>query len=120
LIFRHVGIAKLVEQGFVKFVTSSNHDNLHVKGGTDPEKATEIFGNLFIEKCIVCKTYYRRKIVTPNLKRICDNPQCKGKLMKIGVFFGQPTPQDNLSLAEHHASKADLAIVFGSSMTVNC
>jgi len=77
-----------------------------------------LFGNAYVEVCITCGTHYRRKVVVPGLKRLCDDPNCGGRLKKTGVRFGQLVPVEPLKRARKQSSQADLGIVLGSSMTV--
>jgi len=51
--------------------------------------------------------------------RKCEQDGCKGRLVKTGVRFGQETPSEPLHIGEVQAKKCDLALVFGSSMTVS-
>ena len=117
--FTHLAIKKLLDLGTVRFVVSSNHDNLHVKSGVSPDQIAELFGNAYIEKCVKCGAVYTRKVVVPSLGRKCDNTECGGRLVKTGVRFGQATPQEQLRIATEQSKKADLALVFGSSMSVS-
>jgi len=114
--YSHMAITRMIEAGKVKFVVSSNHDNMHRKSGTTDEYLAELFGNAYVEKCTKCLKTYQRKVVCPPTNRICDDDQCKGKLIKSGVRYGQATPQEPLKNGMFHAQKADLSIVLGSSM----
>jgi NAD-dependent SIR2 family protein deacetylase len=80
---------------------------------------TDLFGNVYVEKCSKCKKLYHRKVIVPNIGRICDDPQCGGRLMKTGTRMNAITPEEPLAIACHHSKKADLAIVLGSSMTIS-
>jgi len=112
----HVLISDLVREGHVKFVVSSNHDNMHERAGLPIDKIAELFGNAYVEKCLGCERRFRRQVVVPNLGRKCE--VCGSRLVKTGVRFGGTVPSDQLSLATQEAQKCDLAIVLGSSMTV--
>jgi len=114
--YSHVAITRLIEAGIVKFVVSSNHDNMHRRSGTKNEHLAELFGNAYVEICITCKKNYQRTVICPPTSRFCDDPQCKGKLIKSGVRYGQQTPIEPLQEGLKHAQLADLAIVLGSSM----
>jgi len=114
-----MAIKKLYEKGIVKFVVTSNHDNLLTKSGVPSNAIAELFGNAYIERCLKCDTLYTRKTVTPSLGRTCDNSFCGGRLVKTGVRFGQATPIEPLKKGSEESKKADLALVIGSSMTVS-
>jgi len=114
--YSHMAITRMIEAGKVKFVVTSNHDNMHRKSGTPDEFLAELFGNAYIEKCTKCSKNYIRRVVCPPTSRICDDETCKGKLIKLGVRYGQETPAEPLKFGYEHSRKADLAIVLGSSM----
>jgi len=114
--YSHMAITRMIEAGKVKFVVSSNHDNMHRKSGTPDNYLAELFGNAYVEVCTKCKKQYQRMVICPPTNRICDDPQCKGKLIKSGVRYGQATPEEPLRKGFYHSDKADLSIVLGSSM----
>jgi len=116
--FSHLALQKMVEKGIVKYIVTSNHDNMHQKAGTSFNNMTDLFGNAYVEKCVRCKKNYHRKVIVPNIGRICDDKKCGGKLMKTGTRMGGITPEGPLKLAIEHSKKADLSIVFGNSLTV--
>jgi NAD-dependent deacetylase len=43
---------------------------------------------------------------------------CGGRLVSSVVNFGDPLPEKELMLADHHARHCDLMLVLGSSLTV--
>jgi len=114
--YSHFAITRMIEAGIVKFVVSSNHDNLHRRSGTKNENIAELFGNAYVEICLKCKKNYQRTVICPPTSRYCDDLDCKGKLIKSGVRYGQETPQQPLTEGLKHSSLADLSIVLGSSM----
>ncbi len=71
--YSHVAITKLLDEGVVKFIVSSNHDNLHIRSGASPDKVSEIFGNGYIETCLKCGDKFLRHTQVPQLGRICDH-----------------------------------------------
>jgi len=103
--YTHLALRKLVEEGIVKFIVTSNHDNLHFKSGISADKIAELFGNAYIEKCLKCSKIYRRSVVTPNINRKCEQEDCKGRLVKTGVRFGQETPSEPLHIGQTQAKK---------------
>jgi len=111
---------RLMEQGFLKFVVTSNHDDIHSRSGIPDEKIAELFGNAYKEKCSKCHKLYHRKTQRPALgRRECDDPSCDGRLIVTGVRFGQAVPEEPLRIATAEAKKADVALVIGSSMSVS-
>jgi NAD-dependent SIR2 family protein deacetylase len=51
----------------VKFIVTSNHDNLHIKSGIKENMIAELFGNANIEICTKCKKTFKRKTQVPAL-----------------------------------------------------
>jgi NAD+-dependent protein deacetylase sirtuin 6 len=118
--YSHVAITKMLETNKnVKFVVTSNHDNLHQKSGTPLECISNLFGNVYVEECTVCKKQFQRKVITPSLGRQCDDDSCKGRLLKTQTRMNATTPQKPLEESIEHSKKCDLAIVLGSSMSVS-
>lgn len=118
--YSHVAIVKMMEKNKnVKFIVTSNHDNLHQKAGTNVSDIANLFGNVYVEECGKCKKLYQRTVVTPALGRICDDEKCGGKLSKTQTRMNSATPEIPLKISIDHSKKADLAIVLGSSMSVS-
>src|SRR5690606_560377 len=116
--YSHMAALRLVESGAAKFIVTSNHDNLHKKSGIPDTHIAELFGNAYVEVCTKCKKQYARRVVTPSLGRVCDDPSCSGRLVKTGVRFGQATPQEPLERATQQSKQCDVALVLGSGMSV--
>jgi len=117
--FSHAVITQMVKQGLVQMVVTSNHDNLHQKSGIPEDKIVDLFGNVYVEKCSKCGTLHKRKVIVPNLGRNCDDPACKGRLTKTGTRMNSATPQEPLEKSIEYSKMADLALVFGSSMSIS-
>ena len=48
--------------------------------------------------------------------RFCENPSCGNELVDTIVNFGENLPEEDLNKSLENAEKADLCIVFGSSL----
>jgi len=117
--YSHVLLSELVKNDVVKSIVTSNHDNLHVKAGTPDDKVIDLFGNAYVEQCGKCKKLWRRQVIVPSIGRKCDDPDCGGKIAKTQTRMNGQTPEIPLKLARKEAKKADLVLVFGSSMTIS-
>jgi NAD-dependent SIR2 family protein deacetylase len=104
--FSHLAIAKLLQNGLSKFLVTSNHDGIHDKAGTPLDKMADLFGNAYVEKCYKCKSYFRRRVIVPNIGRVCDNRECQGRIAKIGTRMGAMTPEEPLRIGTEEAKKA--------------
>ena len=60
----HMAIARLHSKGFIKFVATTNVDDLHGKSGVPEGSLAELHGNSFVEECEKCLQRYKRSFVT--------------------------------------------------------
>jgi NAD-dependent SIR2 family protein deacetylase len=114
----HRAVAELVRCGRVKFVVSSNHDNLSGKAGVPRTALAELFGNAYVEKCLKCNREMLRSTVTPALQRVCEHCGV-GRLVKAGVRYGQSVPEEPVRQSEAAMKLCDVALVLGSGMHTN-
>mmetsp|Transcript_148207 Transcript_148207/g.261384 ORF Transcript_148207/g.261384 Transcript_148207/m.261384 type:complete len:366 (+) Transcript_148207:82-1179(+) len=127
----HMALVGLMRSNLIRCVVSQNVDGLHRRSGLLKDQLAELHGNCFVEVCTVCQQEHLRSFdvcehhgnAAPTVNfhdtgRRCNREGCEGSLRNTIVNFGEQLPEQHLSLAMCHASKADLAIVLGSSMTV--
>ena len=60
----HMAIARMQKNGWVKFVATTNVDDLHGKSGLPSDSLAELHGNSFVEECEACLKRYKRSFVT--------------------------------------------------------
>ncbi|MDD5169026.1 MAG: Sir2 family NAD-dependent protein deacetylase [Syntrophales bacterium] len=117
----HKMIAWLETIGKVQCVITQNVDDLHQKGGSNPQNVYELHGNMKWMKCLSCGERYDmddlflRYGSQPHAP-VCE--QCRGILKAEVIFFGEALPEKTLTAAAYHASTCDLLIVIGSSLVV--
>ena len=127
----HLSLAELQRLGKLRFLITQNTDNLHRRSGIRPELLAELHGNGRMMRCLGCDRLYTRQEVGWDAPRwgpgyrtqrpvpgqpACAN--CGGRLVSSVVNFGDPLPEKELMLADHHARRCDLMLVLGSSLTV--
>ena len=127
----HLSLAELQRLGKLRFLITQNTDNLHRRSGIRPELLAELHGNGRMMRCLGCDRLYTRQDVgwdAPGWgagyrtqrpmpgQPACTN--CSGRLVSSVVNFGDPLPEKELMLADHHARRCDLMLVLGSSLTV--
>mmetsp|Transcript_33053 Transcript_33053/g.52945 ORF Transcript_33053/g.52945 Transcript_33053/m.52945 type:complete len:193 (+) Transcript_33053:1266-1844(+) len=128
-----MALVKLMQNGLLSYVVTTNVDGLHGKSGIPQQKLAELHGNIYMEYCNSCGKYYYRDFNVQELQkniatiashftrftgRLCDDDKCKGKLRDSIISFGENLPEVELNKSHQEAAKADLNIVIGSSMRV--
>ena len=125
----HKSIYELYKLGYLKFLVTQNIDNLHRRSGIPETHLAEIHGNFSILRCSSCDKRFSLKdlkindtlqtLIDPtagtNVKKNCS---CGDKLIPTYVNFGRPLLEKELQLANDHASKCDLFIAIGSTLSV--
>ena len=124
----HMAIARLYCSGLIKFVATTNVDDLHCKSGLPKESLAELHGNSFVEECEKCLKQYKQSFVTRTATGLFEHHtgrycECGGPLRDIIVNFGNtfehvPSMEDQHDAAWVHCLKADLVLVLGSSLSV--
>eukprot|EP00435_Cladocopium_sp_Y103_P041855 s1451_g11.t1 len=89
----HMAIARLHSSGIIKFVATTNVDDLHGKSGLPTDSLAELHGNSFVEECEKCLKRYKRSFVTRSATGLFEHRtgrycQCGGPLRDIIVNFG--------------------------------
>ncbi len=116
----HLAIARLEEVGRLAAVVTQNIDGLHARAGNSPQKMIELHGT---NSLVECQTCGRRSDPEPHFEHfrrtrrppVCD---CGGWLKPATISFGQQLRTDDLRRAEQAASKADLVLALGSTLSV--
>jgi len=115
----HIGLARLEKLNLLKVIITQNIDGLHQKAGS--RNVIELHGNLRTISCTRCGYKYTYDEVFSIIEESSLPPRCKvcnGILKPDVVLFGEPLPYTEISKAYEEASKADLILVLGSSLTV--
>ncbi len=98
--------------GFLKAVITQNIDNLHQEGGS--KNVLEFHGTSKKLTCVKCGEKYKVTDIDLNeLPPLCK--QCGGLLKPDFVFFGEPIPENVLTLSINESKICDLMIVIGTS-----
>ncbi|KAL6069603.1 NAD-dependent protein deacetylase sirtuin-7 [Balamuthia mandrillaris] len=121
----HMSLVKLVDEGLVKHVISTNLDGLHCKSGLKRgQNLTEVHGNCFIEYCPDCGAVYEREEDVGGMSldhttgNMCDDEDCRGELVDNIINFGEGTKIEEWDEARFHSNQATLALVLGTSLKV--
>ncbi|MES1910131.1 MAG: hypothetical protein MHM6MM_002785 [Cercozoa sp. M6MM] len=121
-------LARWLENGLIKFITSQNVDGLHRKSGVPAGKLAELHGNCFKEYCAECKKEYLRDFDCCDVqgKYNAGGPDalsqsgishlsgrkctCGQPLRDSVIHFGEDLPDDHFARAEEESKKADLVL----------
>src|SRR5260221_6110735 len=116
----HAAIFHLEKAGKLLAVVTQNIDGLHSRAGTSPEKLVELHGT---NSSIECQTCGRRSDPEPHFEafgRTRRPPMCEcgGFLKPATISFGQNLRVADIKRAEEFASKADMVVALGSTLSV--
>lgn len=113
----HKLLSDLEHQGFLKTIITQNIDLLHQKAGS--KDVIEVHGSPSVHKCLSCgKEYSFKEIVKLVKQDITPKCSCSGIIKPEITFFGEQLPAKAINRAFSVASKSDLMLVLGSSLTV--
>ena len=116
----HAALARLRDQGKLKFVITQNIDGLHHRSGVPAERIIELHGNGSYAHCLACLKRYELEWVREAMART-GPPNCEacGGIVKTAtVSFGQPMPPDVMERAYGATEDCDLFLSLGSSLVV--
>ena len=97
---------------------TQNIDILHQHAGS--RKLYELHGSPAHHHCLSCQKYYSYNDIAPIVQSgSCPRCECGGIIKPEIVFYGEQLDSDLLEQAFADFASADLALVLGSSLTVN-
>jgi NAD-dependent deacetylase len=113
----HTTLAAMEHKGLISALYTQNIDLLHQKGGS--KDVYEIHGSPANHTCPSCAKHYSYGEVAPLVQQ-GQVPTCScGAVIKPDiVFYGESLNQNLLLQAEKDFAQADVALVLGSSLTV--
>lgn len=116
----HESVVRLEEAGTVELVVTQNVDGLHAAAGTSPQRLVEIHGTNRLVECQRCGT---RSDPDPHFRRFAERNEapecdCGGLLKPATISFGQQLRAADLERAFAAASRSDLVVSLGSTLTV--
>jgi NAD-dependent deacetylase len=117
----HTALAALARSSVDTSVITQNIDGLHQKAGTPAERVIELHGTMFGVVCVSCGD---RSGMAEALARIEAGEQdpacgrCGGILKSATVMFGQPLDPVVFARAEQAATRCEVFLAVGSTLTV--
>jgi NAD-dependent deacetylase len=114
----HQALADLEARGILKAVITQNIDNLHHRAGS--KHVLELHGHMREATCVRC---YKEVAADPMIEDLMEDrrvPRCEcgGVLKPNVILFGEQLPVRVFNQASEEASRSDLMLVAGCSMTV--
>lgn len=114
----HKVIADWEKRNLINRTYTQNIDILHQYAGS--KRLYELHGSPAHHYCLSCHKYYSYNDIAPIVQSgNCPRCDCGGIVKPEIVFYGEQLDQDLLEQAFNDFASADLAIVLGSSLTVN-
>jgi NAD-dependent deacetylase len=117
----HGAIVALERQGKLDTLVTQNIDGLHQLAGSDPAKVIEIHGTIREVVCMTCGDRGSADITLDRVRAGEEDPDCMlcgGILKSATISFGQSLVVEDLEQAERAASRCDLLLAVGSTLTV--
>lgn len=117
----HRALAELERKAALHMIVTQNVDGLHQAAGSAPERIVEIHGNVREVKCLSCGWHGP---MGPTLDRVragetdpgCQD--CGGILKSATISFGEHLVAEDLQRSQRAASRADVFLALGTSLTV--
>lgn len=111
----------LSDKGLLLKLFTQNIDCLERKAGVPDDKIVEAHGSFASQRCIECQSDFPDDLMKQAISRrevpYCTQAPCKGLVKPNIVFFGESLP-DEFQRNRTLPAVADLAIVMGTSLTV--
>ncbi len=117
----HEAVVALERRGVVEAVVTQNIDGLHQAAGTKDEAVVELHGTTRWVECVRCsrREEPERAMREFERERRCPRCACGGYLKSATISFGQPLRPEVIERAMQHASRCDLVLAMGSTLSVH-
>ncbi len=117
----HRAIVSLERAGKLCAVVTQNIDGLHARAGTSAARLIELHGTNSLVECQTCGKLSDPEPHFENFRKTRRPPVCGcgGFLKPATISFGQNLRSADLERAGQAASKADLVIALGSTLSVH-
>ena len=116
----HRALVQLEKADKILMVVTQNIDGLHSLAGTSRDRLVELHGT---NSLVECQTCHRRGDPRPHLESFRANHRaplctCGGLLKFATISFGQTLDPDSLQRASDAATRSDLVVALGSTLSV--
>jgi len=116
----HRAVVRLEKTGKLLMVVTQNIDGLHTRAGISPSLIVELHGTMSAVECQSCGRRIEPASCFAEFNKTRKPPVCScgGYLKPATISFGQNLRESDLKKAFDAASRADLAISLGSTLSV--
>ena len=123
----HGALVELERTGRLDTMVTQNVDGLHADAGTDPAKLVEIHGTSRLAVCLFCGDRGPIEVVLDRVAGgeedpACQAPasggECRGILKSATISFGQSLIASDLARADLAASRCEVLLAVGSTLSV--
>lgn len=124
----HRALVELEHRGVLDTVITQNIDGLHQAAGQDPKRVVEIHGTMREVVCLSCGNRLAAGAVLERVASGDDDPRCEvrlagdtvcgGLLKSATISFGQQLVPEDVHRAEQAATRCDLLLAIGSTLSV--
>ncbi|XP_018010312.1 uncharacterized protein LOC108667757 isoform X2 [Hyalella azteca] len=123
-----MALVALEKAGLIQYLVTQNIDGLHLRSGFPRRKMAELHGNMYLDKCSVCKREFVRStaVSTVGQKSLgvgCPGKrdtgrQCRGRLHDNILDWEHDLPHLDYNLAEKHSIGSDLSVCLGTTLQI--
>jgi NAD-dependent deacetylase len=116
----HEALVALERAARLQVIVTQNIDGLHQAAGSSPERVVEVHGTNREVECVACG---KRTPPDPAVEaflrtRTCPQCECGGWLKMATISFGQALSPRVLERAYAEATRCDLVLALGSTLSV--
>ncbi|KAF2368424.1 Sirtuin family [Trinorchestia longiramus] len=126
--YTHMALVALEKAGLIQYLVTQNIDGLHLRSGFPRRKMAELHGNMYLDKCSVCKREFVRcsAVSTVGQKSLgvgCPGKRdtgrrCRGRLHDNILDWEHDLPHFDYNLAEKHSVGSDLSVCLGTTLQI--
>jgi NAD-dependent deacetylase len=117
----HLALVELERKAALDTIVTQNVDGLHHAAGNSPNKIVEIHGNVREVKCLSCAWRAPMQVALDRVRsgeEDPDCPECGGILKSATISFGENLVPEDLARSQAAASRADVFLAIGTSLSV--
>uniref|UniRef100_A0A6A7G071 protein acetyllysine N-acetyltransferase n=1 Tax=Hirondellea gigas TaxID=1518452 RepID=A0A6A7G071_9CRUS len=126
--YTHMALVALEKAGLIQYLVTQNIDGLHLRSGFPRRKMAELHGNMYLDKCSVCRREFVRDtaVSTVGQKTLgvgCRGKRetgrrCRGRMHDNILDWEHDLPHLDYNLAEKHSTGSELSVCLGTTLQI--